>query len=161
MRNCKNCGKEVTTRHKQVVFCSHQCFSDYSGKDKKIEVKCDNCGKINLKLKSRIKNTNFCNALCQHQYRKENPPHKKDGYWFENGYKVLYTVNGDGIKEHIQIMEAHIGRKLTRDECVHHINEIRTDNRLENLLLTTRSKHTSIHRGKLKIEPGASLIIVK
>ena len=42
-------------------------------------------------------------------------------------------------------METFIGRLLTKNEIVHHINEIRNDNRLENLILTTRKMHNTIH----------------
>jgi len=40
-------------------------------------------------------------------------------------------------------MEEHIGRKLTPDENVHHINEDRGDNRIENLKLVSRAEHIS------------------
>lgn len=47
--------------------------------------------------------------------------------------------------EHRLIMEEHLGRRLTEDEVVHHINENRYDNRLENLELMNRGKHNKMH----------------
>ena len=47
--------------------------------------------------------------------------------------------------EHILVMEALLGRHLYDHECVHHINEIKSDNRKENLQLMTKSEHMSLH----------------
>ena len=60
------------------------------------------------------------------------------------GYVVLIDY-GDRIFEHRAVMEAHIGRKLTDDEVVHHINGDKTDNRIENLQLMTRGEHSTLH----------------
>lgn len=42
-------------------------------------------------------------------------------------------------------MEQKIGRKLERNEIVHHINGNTRDNRIENLQLMTLSEHTKLH----------------
>lgn len=44
------------------------------------------------------------------------------------------------IMEHRAVMEAHIGRELTVEENVHHINGVRDDNRIENLELWSSSQ---------------------
>lgn len=45
-----------------------------------------------------------------------------------------YLESGEGL-QHRRIMEKVMGRKLYPEETVHHINGIRSDNRLENLEL--------------------------
>lgn len=59
-------------------------------------------------------------------------------------YKAI-KVNGVKIDEHRYIMEQSIGRKLNRNEVVHHINGDARDNCLKNLELMSRSNHTTLH----------------
>lgn len=49
------------------------------------------------------------------------------------------------VMEHRVMVEKKIGRLLKENEVVHHLNEIRHDNRLSNLELMDRSEHTILH----------------
>lgn len=53
-------------------------------------------------------------------------------------------------KYHRQVVEENIGRTLSPDELVHHINGNKTDNRIENFTIMTRSEHTKLHWSERK-----------
>lgn len=118
-----------------------------------------NHGDINHERKKRgicsIKNCikphyghNFCKLHYDRWKRHGDPLFKKirdfGTGWFYDGYKC-YEIDGIKYKEHRMVMEAYIGRKLNKEELIHHINGIKDDNRIENLQIVTRSEHGKIH----------------
>lgn len=68
--------------------------------------------------------------------------HMSHGYLQVNIPRELRYLSGGRTKmaEHRFVMARHLGRALRRDENVHHINGDKTDNRLENLELWSRSQ---------------------
>ncbi len=71
----------------------------------------------------------------------------KDGrsYKVRRGY-ICVKVGSIWIAEHRLVIEEKIKRPLTSKETVHHLDEVKTNNRIENLMLfPTQRAHASFH----------------
>ena len=55
-----------------------------------------------------------------------------------NGYLEITRGENKGRLLHVVMMETKIGRKLFHNECVHHIDECKTNNNLNSLQLMTK-----------------------
>jgi transcriptional regulator with XRE-family HTH domain len=72
--------------------------------------------------------------------------------WDNNGYEFFSHTPKDGgggrVKVHRLMMVVEEGVEAVKDKHVHHKNEVRWDNREENLELLMPSDHLSHHRNK-------------
>jgi hypothetical protein len=79
------------------------------------------------------------------------------------GYVWVYApdhpkaIHGKYVPEQVLVMEKLIGRYLTDDEVVHHINGKKNENDPENLALLTITEHKKLHRQVTKCLRGHPL----
>lgn len=69
----------------------------------------------------------------------------------KRGYRLINIGIGKYELEHRVEMEKYIGRKLRKEEIVHHVNENRLDNRIENLKIMTPGEHSRLHMTGFKV----------
>jgi len=148
---CPVCGKkfhrkpyELKRNNKHIPCCSMKCLSEY----RKLKYLGEN-------------NPNYNNR------GDKNPLFRGDAL-IHGGYRWLYvpehpfTVECGRVREHRIVAEKYLltdecsveinGKKyLSPEYDVHHINQDKLDNRLENLQILTRSEHQKLHH-RLKKE---------
>lgn len=83
---------------------------------------------------------------ADHHNWKGGTTHHADGYVYVMVPGHPFADKDGYVLEHRLVMEQQLGRYLTSSELVHHKNEVKDDNRPENLELTSRSAHMVHHK---------------
>ena len=154
---CKHCGKaffvpqyELNYRP-NIKFCSPNCYHLSTRKPTEYRP-CAYCGK-EIAITTTNKQKKFCDTKCACAYKRARDRKPTVGV---GGYKYVWFADGSGQKEHRYIMEQKLGRKLKRNEVVHHIDGDRTNNDISNLIVMSRGEHSALHRRE-ELERGKKL----
>ena len=83
------------------------------------------------------------------QPQAEASPKWKGGSHKQHGYAMIYQpshprATGGYVREHILVWESAHGQMAPNEE-IHHINGVRDDNRIQNLIALTKRKHHKFH----------------
>lgn len=93
----------------------------------------------------------YCSQKCGNTASGPRRTGVLNGHWkggvspTPEGYLMVTHGKDANRLLHRVVMERHLGRSLTAKEIVHHINHDKTDNRIKNLQIVTRSQHATIH----------------
>lgn len=131
--NCQSCGKQlyvILSRFRKGHFCSKKCHAKFQiGKHASPET-----------------------ILKRKQWRLNKSPSWKGGRTkTPEGYILLkmpthpFAKPTGYIYEHRFVMEKRLGRYLKNEEHIHHVNGVKNDNRIDNLVILSNTEHKRLH----------------
>lgn len=134
----------------QHLVCYNISMKDTLGRENRkiADRRCNECGRV---YRPKRGSSKYCSYPCMWKNAGKHQGQSKDHeiWWLNNRGYIEGRVWRNGkcfrIKQARWVMEQHLGRPLTRKEIPHHKNEIKTDNRIENLELKEYGKHSSDH----------------
>jgi endogenous inhibitor of DNA gyrase (YacG/DUF329 family) len=152
---CAVCGKLRYLTRSQIKagrqFCSRECNAIHQAKPPVVKP-CGYCGK-EMRLKPSQAAIQYCSRLCMGNGVTKRPLDRmhngRNARLNDEGYVYVWEPDHPGsfhgwIYEHRLVAEQTIGRPIRPDEHVHHINEVKGDNRPENLEVLPANRHCSI-----------------
>lgn len=148
--SCPQCGGQLGGPWGNRCYQCNRAGSPKTGENRK----CPVCGRSFYVGGSQLKRYpgggTYCSRDCTkigisgQKFRLRKKETRR--YITPGGYVLVKVGIHEWILEHRLKMQKKLGRKLERHEVVHHINGVRSDNRLRNLrLCASQSEHHRIH----------------
>jgi hypothetical protein len=135
-------------------------YKDKSGRVRmKTNVRCKKCGKLRTVDKRNyikaLKKGNWTGLCLKCKFEgKESNKWKGGLITKSDGYRLIWVSENDPFSsmrdvrgytyEHRYVIARKIGRPLSPEELVHHLNGVKGDNRPENLELVNQTEHRLI-----------------
>jgi len=165
---CIQCKQIFHTKYPQKYrkFCRRDCYfksitgrppeQHFSYRGTNLSGNCLKCNNtFNFYLSAQLRGGGkFCSQKCSQNYHKGDKHNMwkdgvcmgSDGYILINSPHHPYKDARNYVRQHRLVAEQHLKRFLSPKEVIHHINEIKNDNRLSNLyLFPTDKEHRAYH----------------
>lgn len=177
---CLQCGKSFVSEKRKALYCSKECFTEYS--KKQIVSTCKHCGK-EFKVRSSIYNNGkrlFCNKICFYEHQKTNkyiqckdyikiiiisPKYGEietfiDSEDIDICKKYNWNVSYNKCIKNFYVISSKIQihrliTKCPKDMVVDHINHNPLDNRKQNLRICTSMTNQQNMKWNSKNTSGA------
>ena len=135
---CKVCSKKLILNNKRDIerkkFCSRKCLGIWMNNEGKFKHSKQSKETIE-KIRNTIRNQ-YINGRKSIGWKKYKPTKRISG----RGYYFLGHK-----REHQVLIELKIGRKIKKDEVVHHKDLDNLNNNIDNLKLMKRTEHSKLH----------------
>lgn len=159
---CEECGDLYIVAQSRYYqkgikyhYCSDECYHKFKAKQKQKRKDnkthfCSNCGNKFEDYRHNKTDFVFCSQKCSKEFQKgENAFSFKGGSITYQGYKAN-KIKGKYVLEHRTIIEKSLGRKLAKDEVVHHKDGNKLNNTISNLQLMKKRDHDKLHLERIR-----------